>query len=305
MCAKKNGILILAPILLITVGAFALFIRESILHSRTPAASRGLWLEVKPEKPTYIVGEPVVLNLIIHNDGDEKKVVEMVTHTEDYVSVTLESDGKDSFEKVGRVALGFSIGSHDWQRHEIVPKQSLTLPILLSEWHRIDKSGEFSGTLDFNTAHVWLEDSGDIELILSAKFKIRTVAGSLDDAAAEIYDAWLKALDAENSWDMETYMRRLAHMHGDAAVPYLKKIILDKRGYTAYGTPNDACDGLARIESVASTTELVALAEDEELPKMLSDHCNALAGKLYKNSKKDEIREIVKTVAGKYPNPEN
>lgn len=316
----KNGILVFVVILLITVGAFALFIRESILHSRTPAASRGLWLEVKPEKETYIVGEPVVLNLIIHNETD--KDVDFDTPCPFYWTARLVHDHGDALEKRGDPTLptGWRLSSVLWTREYRVPAgQKLTLQILLSECYDLDNSGEYDGELEFvvyfptntkeDTARPAnptnsLEYKGE-HFTWKADFMIRVIQeGSLADIAKVLYDRW-QAGDKSHSDDAEFALTELACVRSDVVIPYLREALhysTDEQDSFAFEI---ICKGLARIESVASVTELVALCERVDLNENMLYECRYWALQLYQNTKNEDVRKIVKTVAEKHPNPEN
>jgi hypothetical protein len=313
----KNGILVFVVILLIAVGAFALFIRESILHSRTPATPRDLWLEVTPEKETYIVGEPVVLNLTIYNDAD--KEVEILTYNplEQYVSFTLGHDDKDAFEYLGPVTWppNYSSTIPSVHRCKIAPRGSVVLRVLFCQSYQLDKSGEFRGTLTLDTRPpVYEVEDEDIvtyskpdgsdepslshdwpkytDVVLKADFKIQVVTGaSLREVTRSLYHSWYAS---DNYEDREISRKALTYVHSDAAIPYLTEMVL------AYND-TDACDGLARIKSVASVTELVTLAENNALPQFVADHCIALIVDIYKNTKNEEIKKIAKEIAEKYP----
>jgi hypothetical protein len=279
------------------LGVAAIFVHNALWKPKETEVlpPQAPWLEVKPDKETYIVGEPVILNLIIHNDGDKEVYFGITYPTEDYVTVAMENSNPDAVVKVGREIIrlgGFRIG----RRIKIEPGESTTLPILLSKWYRFDKPGKYSGELVFSTSEPQLVKPSDTDMILKADFKFQAVEGSLEELAKQYYG--IRGVRSD-SGTIVWYTRMLSYMHADAAIEYLEKIILEKN---RFGDGDIACDGLARIESPASATELVKLAESTEISEQLSYRCKALCVQIFKNTKNQEVRKIVEPVAVKYPN---
>jgi len=89
-------------------------------------------------------------------------------------------------------------------------------------------------------------------------------------------------------------------VHGNSAIKYLRKIITNDNADDE--DRKTACDGLVRIESKASVSDLATLAEDKNIPERISYYCKVLCVELHKSTKNEEIKKATKEVAEKYPN---
>lgn len=271
--------ILVGTVVLAVLGVTAIFVHNALWNP----ANR-LWLEVRPEKATYVVGEPIVLDLIIHNDKWSAVTLSISGTTQDHVSVALEHDAKDAFEPE-QYEMYFS----DSTLFIIAPKTSKTKQILLSALYRLNKSGEYRCRVELTT-----DNNGPV---MASNFVIHLTDGPLDGVASSLYDSWRTAQDF---WEREMRLRQMCHVRGDAAIEYFRKIVTD--GSIPITDREEACWGLARIECAASATELVAFAQNNEIPQDLSNRCKALVVQLHDSTKNEEIKRITKNIAEKYPN---
>jgi hypothetical protein len=162
--------------------------------------------------------------------------------------------------------------------------------VLLTDRYRLTKPGDYTGELTCTVLP---------NISATAKFTIHVVEGSPDKVAEDLYNIWVRdknSYKGDGRSDAGMALYRLSRFHSDAAIPYLKKLIADGPYSWSF-----ACQGLQQIESPASARELIALCENNDR-KDVAALCRALVVILYRQTQNQEIKEIVRPIAEKYPN---
>ena len=243
-----------------------------------------LTFEVKPVKGFHIPGEPVLLDLILHNKGKEQVTLTLDGTLAEAVQVELRSGENLPITKVERPKI---IGGLTRIR-KFCPEggDSDHLYLLLDKYYIINKPGTYTGTV---TAKV--KNHAD----LKANFQI-VIIEPLEHVALSYYEKWRTGEGIE---DKDMAVELLSHTRSNHAIKYLNKIALDANASDK--NRKTACDGLVRIGTVNSATFLAKLAESEKMPERLSYYCKALIVAWHKSTKNDEIKKATKEVAEKYP----
>lgn len=245
-----------------------------------------LRLEIKTQKFAYVIGEPVVLDLLVHNDGDKDAAFEVPGYLKDFVTIALEHDEKDALEQQKHFGPKIVGGFKPIYKYSINSKNNIRLQIVLSEFYRLNKLGEYRGSLELNLPGYEK---------MKADFAL-SVLEPLDGIATTFYRSWL---DDKSVTERDMAVTLLSYVRGDAAIKFLSMIIINENAYD--GDRKTACDGLARIESVNSVTRLAEFAESEKIPDRISYHCKALIVALHESTKDEKVKEATKKVAEKYP----
>lgn len=167
---------------------------------------------VKTSKQSYIVGEPILLDLMLQNNGTEELTLFVSDEVEKAVQVNFENQAELPVKKVVTVSQRGGLSSREV--FFAPPNGAAHVYLILDRLALLEKPGVYKGAVT-----VKMENHEDFTAPI-----LFAVVEPLEQIASSYYDAWSAAKGIDNR---QMAVELLSYVHSNCAIKYLEKIVLE------------------------------------------------------------------------------